>query len=203
MTASIEELLRRPPEEAARGGMRIAREIQMSLLPRGGTGMPGLVVTALCLPAREVGGDYYDFFPLTTDAPRRPDRRRRREGDVGRALHGGAQGGRPVAQEDPSVAAAIAGRGQPDPSTNLDSRSFITMSTVVDIERSHPDLLARRPHADDLLPARRRPPRARVLTPNGMVVGLRSREWRQSSRSCCRSDIPLQTATSSSSSPTV
>ena len=24
--------------------------------------MPGLSVTALCVPAREVGGDYYDFF---------------------------------------------------------------------------------------------------------------------------------------------
>ena len=26
--------------------------------------MQGLGVTALCVPAREVGGDYYDFFPL-------------------------------------------------------------------------------------------------------------------------------------------
>ena len=26
--------------------------------------MPGLSVTALCVPAREVGGDYYDFLPL-------------------------------------------------------------------------------------------------------------------------------------------
>ena len=26
--------------------------------------MPGLSVTALCVPAREVGGDYYDFFRL-------------------------------------------------------------------------------------------------------------------------------------------
>ena len=29
--------------------------------------MPGLSVTALCVPAREVGGDYYDFFPLDDD----------------------------------------------------------------------------------------------------------------------------------------
>jgi serine phosphatase RsbU (regulator of sigma subunit) len=26
--------------------------------------MPGLSVTAVCVPAREVGGDYYDFLPL-------------------------------------------------------------------------------------------------------------------------------------------
>src|SRR4030095_6283951 len=39
----------------------------MSLLPRGPLEMPGLGVTALCVPAREVGGDYYDFFPLGRD----------------------------------------------------------------------------------------------------------------------------------------
>jgi serine phosphatase RsbU (regulator of sigma subunit) len=36
----------------------------MSLLPQGPLEMPGLSVTALCVPAREVGGDYYDFFRL-------------------------------------------------------------------------------------------------------------------------------------------
>ena len=36
----------------------------MSLLPQGPLQMPGLSVTALCVPAREVGGDYYDFLPL-------------------------------------------------------------------------------------------------------------------------------------------
>ncbi len=36
----------------------------MSLLPRGAMRMEGLNITALCVPAREVGGDYYDFFPL-------------------------------------------------------------------------------------------------------------------------------------------
>ena len=36
----------------------------MSLLPQGPLTMAGLSVTALCVPAREVGGDYYDFLPL-------------------------------------------------------------------------------------------------------------------------------------------
>jgi serine phosphatase RsbU (regulator of sigma subunit) len=44
--------------------LRIAHEIQMSLLPQGPLVMPGLSATALCIPAREVGGDYYDFLPL-------------------------------------------------------------------------------------------------------------------------------------------
>ena len=39
----------------------------MSLLPRGPLDVPGLTITALCVPAREVGGDYYDLFPLAGD----------------------------------------------------------------------------------------------------------------------------------------
>ncbi len=65
MTASIEDLLRQAAEKKRlEEELRIAREIQMSLLPQGPLEMPGLSVTALCVPAREVGGDYYDFFPL-------------------------------------------------------------------------------------------------------------------------------------------
>jgi len=44
--------------------LRIARQIQMSLLPQGPLTMHGLSVTAHCEPAREVGGDYYDYLPL-------------------------------------------------------------------------------------------------------------------------------------------
>src|SRR5215468_3951180 len=44
--------------------LRIAHEIQMSLLPQGPLVMRGLSVNAVCVPAREVGGDYYDFLPL-------------------------------------------------------------------------------------------------------------------------------------------
>ena len=45
--------------------LRIARNMQMSLLPqRPPVQLPGITLTALCAPAREVGGDYYDFLPL-------------------------------------------------------------------------------------------------------------------------------------------
>ncbi len=65
MTASIEDLLRQAAEKKRlEEELRIAHEIQMSLLPQGPLMMPGLSVTALCVPAREVGGDYYDFLPL-------------------------------------------------------------------------------------------------------------------------------------------
>ena len=65
MTASIEDLLVQAAEKKRlEEELRIAHEIQMSLLPQGPLHMPGLSVTALCVPAREVGGDYYDFLPL-------------------------------------------------------------------------------------------------------------------------------------------
>ena len=65
MTASIEDLLLQAAEKKRlEEELRIAREIQMSLLPHGPIGMPGLSITAICVPAREVGGDYYDVFRL-------------------------------------------------------------------------------------------------------------------------------------------
>jgi sigma-B regulation protein RsbU (phosphoserine phosphatase) len=65
MTASIEDLLIQAAEKKRlEEELRIAHEIQMSLLPQGPLLMSGLSVTALCVPAREVGGDYYDFLPL-------------------------------------------------------------------------------------------------------------------------------------------
>ena len=45
--------------------MFAAREIQQKLLPAGPLRVTGLAVTAFCEPAREVGGDYYDFLPIT------------------------------------------------------------------------------------------------------------------------------------------
>jgi phosphoserine phosphatase RsbU/P len=40
-----------------------AREIQRQLLPRGAREVPGLDVAASYVPARELGGDFYDFLP--------------------------------------------------------------------------------------------------------------------------------------------
>lgn len=41
----------------------IAREVQQQLLPRGARAFPGLDLAAACVPARELGGDFYDFLP--------------------------------------------------------------------------------------------------------------------------------------------
>jgi sigma-B regulation protein RsbU (phosphoserine phosphatase) len=41
-----------------------ARTIQRALLPRSSPCIPGIRVTGLSIPARAVGGDWYDFIPL-------------------------------------------------------------------------------------------------------------------------------------------
>ena len=65
MTDSIADLLKQAKEKRRlEEELRIAREIQMSLLPSGPLTFPGLAITAMCRPAREVGGDYYEFLPL-------------------------------------------------------------------------------------------------------------------------------------------
>ncbi len=40
-----------------------ARQIQLQMLPRHDPRVTGLDISALCLPATEVGGDYYEYFP--------------------------------------------------------------------------------------------------------------------------------------------
>lgn len=42
--------------------LEIAQEVQQSLLPAHPPAVPGLLVASNCVPASNVGGDYYDFF---------------------------------------------------------------------------------------------------------------------------------------------
>jgi len=67
MSRGIQDLLReRGEKERLEEELRIARQIQMSLLPaQGSVTVPGLRVAGLCIPAAEVGGDYYDLLPLS------------------------------------------------------------------------------------------------------------------------------------------
>ena len=44
--------------------LEIARNIQSNFLPRSNPDMEGLDVASLCVPAMEVGGDYFDFIRL-------------------------------------------------------------------------------------------------------------------------------------------
>jgi sigma-B regulation protein RsbU (phosphoserine phosphatase) len=53
----------RESERRLRDDLDTAREIQLQLLPTGAREMPGLDLAAAYVPARELGGDFYDFLP--------------------------------------------------------------------------------------------------------------------------------------------
>jgi len=176
MTGSIEDLLQQAAEKKRlEEELRIARQIQMSLLPSGPLAMEGIAVTALCVPAREVGGDYYDFFPLG-------DRR------VGLLIADVSGKGTSAAfymaelkglflsltqiYESPKQLLIEANRIL---AGSLDNRSFITMIyAVVDLD-ANTFTYARAGHTPLIyLPSPcNGVTRARVLAPDGMVVGLK------------------------------
>ncbi len=47
------------------GELSVARDVQMSFLPQKSPKFEGLEIIARCLPAYEVGGDYYDFIKFS------------------------------------------------------------------------------------------------------------------------------------------
>ena len=179
MTASIEGLLQTAAEKKRlEEELRIARQIQMSLLPRGPLDVPGLAITALCVPAREVGGDYYDFFPLSDD----------RLGVLIADVSGKGTSAALYMAELKGVVLALSQRYDSPRellievnriiSENLDSRSFITVTyAVIDTRKGvmtycragHTSLIYR---PSTILPASSAQA-AQVLTPSGMVLGLR------------------------------
>jgi serine phosphatase RsbU (regulator of sigma subunit) len=176
MTGSIENLLQTAAEKKRmEEELRIARQIQMSLLPRGPLDVPGLGITALCVPAREVGGDYYDFFPLGED----------RLGVLIADVSGKGTSAALYMAELKGLVLALSQRYQSPRelllevnrilSETLDSRSFITMTyAVLDLAAGRMTY-CRAGHTPLIfLPGPASPRRgARVLTPSGMVVGLR------------------------------
>ena len=176
MTGSIENLLQTAAEKKRlEEELRIARQIQMSLLPRGPLEMPGLSVTALCVPAREVGGDYYDFFPLGDE----------RLGVLIADVSGKGTSAALYMAELKGLVLSLSQIYQSPRqllmevnriiSENLDTRSFITMTyAVLDLARGTMTF-ARAGHTPLIyLPGAGSVPQdAQILTPSGMVVGLR------------------------------
>ena len=176
MTGSIEGLLQTAAEKKRMDEeLRIARQIQMSLLPRGPLDIPGLAITALCVPAREVGGDYYDFFPLSQN----------RLGVLIADVSGKGTSAALYMAELKGLVLALSQTLQSPRellievnrliSEHLDSRSFITMTyAIIDLQQGlmtycragHTPLI--------FLPGpSSNAPAAQVLTPSGMVLGLR------------------------------
>lgn len=75
MKLSLKDHIRQVTEAAAErerinGELNIARDIQMNILPKGVPPLPPrdrFDLHALIEPAREVGGDFYDYFPVDDD----------------------------------------------------------------------------------------------------------------------------------------
>jgi phosphoserine phosphatase RsbU/P len=176
MTGSIEGLLQTAAEKKRlEEELRIARVIQMSLLPTGPLDVPGLGITALCVPAREVGGDYYDFFHLSGD----------RLGVLIADVSGKGTSAALYMAELKGLVLALSQRYDSPRdllietnriiSEHLDSRSFITMTyAVIDVRRSVMTF-CRAGHTPLIFLPGPAPsaPLAQVLTPSGMVLGLR------------------------------
>ena len=51
-------------QEQMKRELEIARQVQQSLLPQQQLQIAGLELDGICIPATEVGGDYYDFFVI-------------------------------------------------------------------------------------------------------------------------------------------
>jgi sigma-B regulation protein RsbU (phosphoserine phosphatase) len=67
--SSIEPALSRfiSERQHMRQQLEVARSVQMSFLPRTNPVFAGLDIDARCIPAYEVGGDYFDFVPVSPE----------------------------------------------------------------------------------------------------------------------------------------
>jgi serine phosphatase RsbU (regulator of sigma subunit) len=172
MARGIEDLLRESAEkERMEEELRIARQIQMSLLPQGSVSMSGLRMAALCLPAAEVGGDYYDLLPLSDT----------RLGVVMADVSGKGTSAALYMAELKGLVLSLS-RICDSPGTllkqanrilaaNLDSRSFITMTYAIVDTAARTMRFARAGH-NPLIHLEAATGRTRVLTPQGLGLGI-------------------------------
>ena len=194
MTTSIEDLLRHKTEkERLEQELKIARKIQMSLLPQGPLLMPGLALTAHCEPAREVGGDYYDFLPLD-------------EHRLGVLIADVSGKGTSAALYMAELKGLILSLSQLHTSprkllidanriisAHLDTRSFITMTYAVIDLRARTLTYARAGHCPLIyLPGAYAASRAvQILAPDGLVLGLKIDNGEMFERLLQEDSLPL------------
>jgi phosphoserine phosphatase RsbU/P len=173
MARGIQDLLREQVEkQRLEEELRIARQIQMSLLPAQGLApLAGVRIAALCLPAAEVGGDYYDLLPLSET----------RMGVLVADVSGkGTSAALYMAElkglvlslsriyESPARLLSEANRIL---SANMDARSFITMTYAVVDTAARTVRYARAGH-NPMIHLEARTGRTRVLTPAGLGLGI-------------------------------
>ena len=194
MTSSIEDLLRQKAEkERLEQELRIARSIQMSLLPHGSMTFPGVSLSGHCEPAREVGGDYYDFLPLD-------------EARIGILIADVAGKGTSAALYMAELKGLMLSLSELHASPrhlliaanriiskHLDARSFITMMYAVVDLRARTITLARAGHCPLVyVPGPYALSRAsQMLQPDGMVLGLQFDTGDLFSRTLAEVTLPL------------
>ena len=194
MTTSIEYLLQeKAVKERLEQELRIARAIQMSLLPQGPLQMPGLTLTSHCEPAREVGGDYYDYVPIDHDR-------------VGLLIADVSGKGTSAALYMAELKGIILSLSQRHTSPrellinanqiisrHLDTRSFITITYAIVDVRAGTLTYARAGHCPLIhVPGAHAASRhARILIPDGMVLGLQIDDGQMFERALEESTIQL------------
>jgi serine phosphatase RsbU (regulator of sigma subunit) len=173
MSRGIQDLMREQAEkERLEEELRIAREIQMSLLP-GATlsTVPGIRVAALCIPATEVGGDYYDVLPLSAT----------RMGVLVADVSGKGTSAALYMAELKGLVLSLA-RIHESPARllieanrilaqSMDSRTFVTMTYAV-VDAAEGRMRFARAGHNPLIHLEARTGKTRVLTPPGLGLGL-------------------------------
>ena len=173
MSRGIQQLMREQADkQRLEEELRIARQIQMSLLPGEGlVSVPGVRIAALCLPAAEVGGDYYDLLPLG------PTRMGVLVADVSgkgtsAALYMAELKGLVLSlsriYDSPARLLAEANRIL---SANMDARSFVTMTYAVVDTAARRMRYARAGH-NPMIHLQARTGESRILAPAGLGLGL-------------------------------
>ncbi|MGE5796842.1 MAG: SpoIIE family protein phosphatase [Ignavibacteria bacterium] len=61
---SLQDISSELERERLQSEMEIAREVQFKLFPKKDPFIPGYLIASKCIPALEVGGDYFDFIQL-------------------------------------------------------------------------------------------------------------------------------------------
>jgi sigma-B regulation protein RsbU (phosphoserine phosphatase) len=173
MSRSLKALIQEQSErQRLEEELRIARQIQMSLLPGDGlVQLPGIRVSALCLPAAEVGGDYYDLLPLGAN----------RMGVLVADVSGKGTSAALYMAELKGLVLSLS-RIHSSParllveanrilSANMDSRSFVTMTYGIVDTAARRMRYARAGH-NPLIHLEGRTRTTRVLAPPGLGLGL-------------------------------
>jgi len=172
MSQGIEDLLEQQGEkERMEEDLRVARNIQMSLLPQEYVEVEGLKIAAVCLPANEMGGDYYDLLPLANH----------RLGVLIADVSGKGTSAALYMAELKGLILSLS-RNHDSPKAlltelneilapNLDRRSFVTMTYAIIDSKKRTLRVARAGH-NPLIHFDGRTDQTRLLSPPGLALGF-------------------------------